>query len=235
MNDHGPIATIIIPTLNEERSIGALIDEIFSTNPTLLVIVVDDNSSDHTGRVVAERAEQYPGRVTFFSRTSAEKRGITASVLDASHQVTTEYFVVMDGDLQHPPEAIPEMIDKLKQGADVVAGYRLPYEEKQAAHRVLATRVSTALAKAALLLHGVKVRDPMSGFFAANTKIFCENVSSSPERFEPEGYKVLFDFLKIVGTSVKIAEVPYNFRIRLGGKSKLSAKHGWLFLRSLLK
>ncbi|MCB0344642.1 MAG: glycosyltransferase [Bdellovibrionales bacterium] len=235
MNQTNRSATVIIPTLNEERSIGALIDEIVATDATLKIIVADDESRDATSAEVEKRAAVFPDLIRFFSREAVELRGITVSVLDALGLVDTEFVVIMDGDLQHPPSAIPEMISKLEQGADLVAGFRLPYEEKQAFHRVLATRISTLLAKAALRARGISVRDPMSGFFAANTKVFQSAASLDRHRFELEGYKVLFDLIRATGTKLKIEEVPYTFRLRLGGKSKLNARHGWLFLKSLFK
>lgn len=225
--------TVIIPTLNEERSIVVLIEEILQTAPDLRIIVTDDNSTDQTIAKVNELSEQRPEQIGILIRQDAAVRGITASVLDALDRVQTTYCVVMDGDLQHPPGAITEMIEALVAGADLAAGYRLPYSEKQALHRVAATRVSTWLAKRILKSRGLDIRDPMSGFFAVRTAVIRDIVERHADRFAAAGYKILFDLLRTAGARLKIAEVPYEFRLRLGGKSKLAPRHGWIFLRSL--
>ena len=222
-------ASIIIPTLNEARCIGTLIDEILEHTPNSRIIVADDGSNDGTQEVVRDKLSEGTSNIYLLERTDAVERGITASVLDGIDCVETSMCIVMDGDLQHPPEAIPAMLQELEGGAQLVAGYRLPYTEVQALHRVLATRVSTWLAKLSLRSKGVKVRDPMSGFFAFRTADIKSGVKEHKDRFEGTGYKVLFDILRTFGHSLEIAEVPYEFRIRLGGKSKLAPKHGWVF------
>lgn len=235
MKSPGQTTTIIIPTLNEEKSIGTLIDEILDVDPDLRIVVVDDESSDETSKVVSEKSETSPNRIRFLLRKDVKARGITASVLDAINVVETDYFIVMDGDLQHPPAAIPDMFRELSAEAQIVAGYRLPYEEKQALHRVAATKLSTLIAKLVLRSKGVNVNDPMSGYFGGNTEVCKQLIDVNRDRFEPEGYKILFDLLRTSGRTLKITQVPYTFRIRMGGKSKLSARHGWLFLRSLFR
>ena len=98
--------TIIIPTLNEEKTIGKLIALIEENAPGSSIVISDDGSLDKTKEI----AENYDGNVNvlFLDRKEAAVHGLTISVLDAILKCSTPLFLVMDGDLQHPPSSIPQ-------------------------------------------------------------------------------------------------------------------------------
>ena len=223
MND----LTIIVPTLNEENNIGILLEELNSLYPDINVFVVDDNSSDTTAEIVREKSNVLSIKVSLIIRKSSP--GLTASVLDGICAVKTDYFAVMDGDLQHPPSVIEKLYEKVKIN-DLVVGARIPYNENQGFHRILFTRFATFLAKMFLKIKGNKVADPMSGLFCGRTVLFQENANK--DLFELAGYKVLFDYLKIL-KEIKTDNVYYQFQFRRGGKSKLKPAHAFYFMRSL--
>lgn len=223
--------TVIIPTLNEEKNIGELLEELNSLYPEIHVFVVDDNSQDQTATIVLDKKYKLKAEINVLVRK--ESPGLTASVLDGILNTTTEYFLVMDGDLQHPCSVVKELYDKLIQDKDLVVGARIPYNENQGIHRIIFTRFATLLAKFYLNLKGSEVKDPMSGFFAGRTEIF-KTYANDKARFELAGYKVLFDFLKIL-KDLRIDNVYYQFRFRKGGKSKLRFAHALYFLRSITK
>ena len=96
--------------------------------------------------------------------------------------------------------------------------------------------VANYLAKITLFLRGKRIpSDPLSGFFGGETMPFRNLIDKNYSVFELKGYKVLFDFLKILPKSIETKEVPYNFGGRKRGKSKIKTKHVFYFLKSLFK
>jgi dolichol-phosphate mannosyltransferase len=226
--------TIIIPTFNEATNIGVLVKRLLELYPEVGILVVDDASSDGTQQVVSEIAQSHK-QVELFERQNVADRGITASVLDALERVTTTYFLVMDGDLQHPPEVVERFIARFNEGAQIVSGARLPYHEDRPLHRTLITWFATVAAKIYLLCRGITIADPMSGFFGGETELVRNTCRQHRKRFEPRGYKVLFDLLRVIDPTVTIDQVFYRFGVRPGGNSKLRAMHVVYYLRSLLR
>ena len=232
------LVTAIVPTLNEGASIYRLLEKLSELYPDLNVLVVDDNSSDDTQDKVREFAKKIGKEKQYqlLERIDVKVRGITASVLDGLARIESEYFFVMDGDLQHPPEAVAKMLAELEAGNDIVVGERSPYVERQGLHRVLITWTATQLAKFYLKLRDFRLLDPMAGFFGAKfSSIEVALEESNRSRFEPEGYKVLFDLLRIVPKDLKLSSFSYDFTLRSGGESKLRPVHAWFFLRSMFK
>jgi len=224
--------TIIIPTINEEDSLKKLFPLLEDIAPHAKVIVADDGSKDGTKEV----CETFEGdlEISFLDRSQEPIHGLTISVLDAIKKTDTGYFIVMDADLQHPPEKVPEMLQKLLDGYDLVVGRRV----KVAGHWPLSRRLiswgATTLGKIALFFRRRNIcRDIMSGFFGGKTEIFKKEVEENYEKFALKGYKVLFDFLKIHKGKIKIAEVDYVFGLRSTGESKISKKVIWEFFKSL--
>jgi len=214
--------TVIIPTLNEGRNIGKMLT-LLEQYAGLSVLVCDDGSSDNTKEVV--QAFKF---ARFLDRTRAVEHGLTASVLDGLTNCKTPYAVIMDGDLQHPPEAIPEFQRKLKS-AQVVVGTRVRVATAWPWYRRLISKTATVLAKIVLAMRGTGVADPMSGFFGIQTRLMN---SIDRSRCVGKGYKVLLDILKQVRCDVQA--VPYTFGARDAGASKLRLKHWIWFVKSLL-
>ncbi len=222
--------TVILPTLNEEKNIGELIAEILRLYPGAKVIVADDGSRDATVKIARK------GGARVLDRKNAEVKGITASVLDALDKLDTGYFIVMDSDFQHPPEKIGEILAELRKGNDLVVGWR-ERVPNWGLHRRIISIGAELLGKKRLFLFGNPVpRDIMSGFFGGRTEFVRESVRKNPKRFVGKGYKVLFDLVKgMKRGEVKISGVPYVFRLRERGTSKISMKHILFYLESVLK
>ena len=223
--------TVLIPTLNEAETIERLITALRGRYPDINIVVVDDVSNDGTQDLVRAAG----GRVALVERIGAVDRGITAAIVDGLEKVETKFFLVMDGDLQHPPEVAGELIAKLHGGADMVSGARLPYQENQGWHRIMMTRFATKIAKLHLRRRGWKVADPMSGFFGGKTALVRDAVRKHRERFEPKGYKIFFDIMRVIDPGIVFEQVHYQFGMRPGGHSKLRAAHAFYFLRSIFK
>jgi len=220
-------ATIIIPTLNEERNMGVLLRHITSLYSDIKVMVVDDGSIDRTREVV----ESFKGKAYFLDRSREKTHGLTASVLDGIKRADTEYIIVMDGDLQHPPEKIKEIFGLLNEGSDLVVCVRASVPGWSLGRKIM-SKVAEYLARMRLFLLNKKgCGDVLSGFFGMRTTLAKEMAKHA--RFEEEGYKLLFDMLKALPKDAKIAEVPYVFGSRRGGSSKISFKHILIFFKSL--
>lgn len=227
--------TVVVPTLNEENSIGILISKLLSLYPGISIIVSDDGSGDRTGKIVNAIRDASGESIFFLDRSAVEEKGLTASVCDGLRRVKTEYAVVMDGDLQHPPSVVGELVRKLRDGSELSIGVRKDLHLVQLPHRVLFTFIFTLLAKCWLRFRGINVRDPMSGLFAGQMAYFLDAIEERQSRFEARGYKILFDLLRTGPRGQKTDEVLYRFSTRVGGGSKASASHAFCFLRSLFK
>ena len=220
--------TIIIPTLNEGGSIGKLLIKLHSLYPGAKVIVSDDGSKDKTQDIV----KKFKG-VHLLDRSNNEIKGLTASVIDAVKIVNTPYLVVMDADLQHPPEKVGGIAEKLID-YPIVVGTRKKVIGDWGFFRKLMSRTAILLGKIRLMGR-VRCNDIVSGFFGTKTTLFKYFINNHETCFEGRGYKVLFDLLKLVKRGTKIGSVTYNFMIREEDQSKIGKRHILIYFKSLFK
>lgn len=224
--------TIVIPTLNEGENIKKLIALLNRLYDKINIIVSDDGSTDSTKAAVRSFRSK---KIVFFDRSKKRVHGLTASVVDAAKIVKTPYTVVMDGDLQHPPEKVEDIVNLLRENKELVVGVREKDLSDWYLHRMIMSKGALFLGKMKLLSRGIKCSDSISGFFGIRSDIFKRVIEKNEDKYELEGYKVLFDTLKYIPQNTKIAETPYFFGIRKGGDSKINSKHIWLYFRSLFK
>jgi len=156
--------TIIIPTFNEEECIKNTIQSVLKLYPTISILIADEGSKDRTREIVKELNKEN-NKVNLLDREKDPIHGITASVIDAALKITTPYFIVIDGDLQHPPEKIKEFQEKFNQGADIVVGARPSLPKEWSNFRKLQSNIANYLAIFRLYLTGCPSEDPISGFF----------------------------------------------------------------------
>ncbi len=226
--------TVIIPTLNEGKNIGELLTIIQKSYPGIHVVVADDGSTDETCNIV-KAASRKDKNIALVNRAQEPVKGITASVIDAVHACNTPFFVVIDGDLQHPPEKIRDLVKGLRGGNRVVVGTRSEVMTDWPFFRKLMSRGATLLGQFRLVLTGIRTSDPMSGFFGCEKALFEHQFHQHQPSFVLTGYKVLFDLLKNLPKSSAVAEVPYVFGSRKRGSSKIGLRHILAYLRSLVK
>jgi len=211
--------TIIIPTFNEESNISELLKIIERLYKNINVIISDDGSRDKTQEIVKEHSRKNK-KIKLLDRSRETVHGLTASVVDASKTVKTKYTVVMDGDLQHPPKKIKDIVKELRKGNYLVAGARRNVFNWSLDRRII-SKVATLLGKARLLLKGAICNDILSGFFGIKTELI-QNINKN--KFEMQGYKVLFDILKNIDKNTKIKNIYYDFGMRKRGHSKVGLK-----------
>ena len=228
MEDYRNI-TVILPTLNEEENIPQLLDFLIGSYSGVRILVVDDSSADSTPKIA--KSKNCP-----FLRVMERKgpRGLTASIIDGINAAETPFFIVMDSDFQHPPEKIPELYSILLGGADLAVACRSEVKDWPL-HRKAISRGADLLANLRLSFGSCpKVSDVMSGYFGARRDWALKSIASNPKRFEPQGYKFLFDLLKgMKKKDVNAGEITYVFNGRMRGKSKIGLPHVLRFLRSL--
>ncbi len=220
--------SIIIPTLNERESLPLLFSELgyavaqFSSPAE--VIIVDDGSRDGTAEYVASVQHAFPFALQIVSR---QERGLATAVLRGIEESKGDILCVMDADLSHPPMHLVDMVSLIEQGTDMVIGSRHVAGgrvEEWPWHRVLVSRVASVGAN--VLVPGIT--DPMSGFFAVKRSVL------QGREFSPLGYKILLEFL-VKGSYTTVKELPYVFRNREVGKSKLNGRVMREYVRHLGK
>jgi len=153
--------SIVIPTYNSSRTIEVLCNEIFAKEPDAEVIIVDDNSPDHTG-LIAEAIAASHAMVKVVPRAS--KLGVGSAVYDGVLHATSEMVVVMDSDLHHRVSDLPRMIELLQGGYDVVIASRYMKGSQFVCSSVGRRLVNRAGNSIARLLLGAKVQDWTHGF-----------------------------------------------------------------------
>src|SRR5208283_4886214 len=205
--------SILIPTYNERANILPLVSAIeASVKAEHEIIIIDDNSPDGTAEAVMKAKERFTSirlvkRVGKFGLTGAVRAGLLESRGDR--------IIVMDADLSHPPESLPRMSDMLDD-ADIVVGSRLMEGggvENWPIHRKL---ISDSARILALIFVNPRCSDPLSGFFAARRKVMLAT------RFRTKGYKLLLNIIAD-NRDARISEIPYKFKDRVAGKTKLDS------------
>jgi dolichol-phosphate mannosyltransferase len=221
------LVSLVIPTYNERDNIIPLLEAVrpAMAGRELEVWIVDDDSPDRTWERASDYARSHP-EVHVIRRTS--QRGLSAAVIEGFRRARGELLAVMDADLSHDPALLPRLVDAVIGGADVAVGSRrVPGggADNWPWHRRKASDVATALTRWWLR---VRLHDPMSGYFVLRRAVF-EGVR---ERLQPRGYKILLEIVCRAG-SVEAVELPYVFRDRQQGVSKVSPRVGWELLTSL--
>jgi dolichol-phosphate mannosyltransferase len=226
-HDHPtPVLSVVIPTYNERDALPLLVARMAEVRRSLSLelVIVDDASPDGTGAVADDAAKTSSIPITVVHRP--QKTGLASAVLDGAAAARASVVTVMDSDLSHPPELLPALWQAIQNGADIaVASRYVPGGgvERWPPVRRLVSRVATFAARAGL---GLRVRDPLSGFFAVRRELLTRY------RYRGLGYKLLVEILA-THPDRPVAEIPYRFVDRQRGKSKLGVGEILAFLRLL--
>ena len=212
-----PTLGIIVPVLNEAENIGPFFKELEAclAGESWEVIFVDDESSDDTRYAVAALAKKR-GNVRLLERIG--RHGLASACIEGMCSSLAPYLAVMDADLQHDPAVLRRMLADLRDGPHNLAiasryvGNGSVGEWSK--RRYQYSRIATTVSK--LVTHQ-DVTDPMSGFFMIERDLFR---ACAPDLCG-KGFKILLDILSTARDRVYLAEVPYTFRLRSAGTSKL--------------
>lgn len=229
MSDPSCSLSVIVPAFCEAPNIRPLCERVLAAcaraGINAEMVIVDDNSQDGTQEAVAELAGQLP--VTLVVRR--DERGLSTAVLAGFNRARADCFLVMDADLQHPPEQVPDVARPVLEGrADICVGSRYVRDGRSAedwpVHRRLNSWAATILARPL-----TPVRDCMAGFFAVRREVIdsCENL-------DPVGYKILLEILA-KSPRARVEEIPIAFGLRNAGESKLTLRQQGQYLRHLYR
>lgn len=221
---------IVVPAFNEVANVDLLVAAINRALPGVAweVVIVDDNSPDGTAAHVRDLARREP-RVRLVHRYG--RRGLSSACIEGIQATTAPFIAVMDADMQHDEAILPTMLERLRQNdVDLVVGSRYAegggfgeWGRARTAMSQFATRLAHRLTRA-------PISDPMSGFFMISRDAFLDalpNLSSM-------GFKILLDIAASSPQPLRVDEVPYTFRLRQHGESKLDALVLWDYLQLLL-
>src|SRR5580658_6204237 len=210
---------LVVPTLNEAGNVNNLLSELTDvlsgTRYEYEIIVVDDGSTDGTVEQVRHWTKRDP-RVRLLSR--AGERGLAGAVLYGWGHSRANLLGVIDADLQHPPDLLPELLKAAEQ-ADIAIASRYARNNGTKGWNLLraaVSRLSTLAAAPLISKKNLGVTDPMSGFFMIHRRCI-EGLT-----FQTTGFKLLLEIL-VRGRIRRALETPYNFGLRRAGQSKASA------------
>lgn len=218
--------TIIVPTLNEAENVDLLLTKIFNVkqacNLDFDILFVDSASTDGTCKRVLDWQKRKPVRLLEHDVNV----GLAGAVIAGARYTDSTYVLVMDADLSHPPEVIPQLLQPLLDGThDMVIGSRYiaggsipdwPFLRK------LCSRIATLPA-----LFFCEVKDPLAGFFAVERGRLAELSDSVP------GFKIGLALLAEYGKEMRVTEIPIEFRDRDYGKSKMNYGVAFDYLKQL--
>lgn len=224
--------TIIVPTFNERENIAELIARVAAAlaGRDAEILVVDDSTDDTAGEV--ERVSAGAGLPVRVIRRTENTGGLGGAVALGLSEAAGDVCIVMDGDLQHPPEVIPQLLSRFEQGdVDIVAASRYmgggDSRGLGTAMRFGVSRAATWLTKAMFPRRLATSTDPMTGFFLVDRQ------SLDLPGLRPQGFKILLEIL--ARSDVRIAEVPMEFSERRNGTSKASLRQGATFIAHLTR
>ncbi|HUZ75756.1 MAG TPA: glycosyltransferase family 2 protein [Stellaceae bacterium] len=222
--------TVVVPTFNEHDNIEPLLERLGAALDGIAweCIIVDDDSPDGTADKVRALARR-DARVRCLHRIG--RRGLSTAVIEGIQASSAPYIAVIDADMQHDETLLPKMLAALKaEGLDIVVGSRYvaggalgDWDKSRVAISGFATRL-------ARLVVAAELTDPMSGFFVMTRPAF----DSAVRRLSAQGFKILLDLFASTPTPYRFKELPYQFRQRIHGESKLDTLVVWEYLMLLL-
>lgn len=213
-----PEIAVIVPVLNEAENVVPFVNELEDcmNGNSWEIVFVDDNSQDDTPLAIERIANTRPN-VRVVRRFG--RHGLSSACIEGMCSSIAPYLAVMDADLQHDPKILPQMLAALKSGRyNLAIGSRYVnggsvggWSTTRQGYSRLATEFSR------LLMPKCPVADPMSGFFVIERNLFLGVVN----QLCGKGFKILLDIIASTDGRVRWIEIPYTFRSRLAGQSKL--------------
>jgi len=226
-----PNLTVIVPTRDEAANILELVRRLERAVTGNAEIVFVDDSGDETPKIIRKTRRWATIPIRLIRRRPEEQHdGLAGAVVEGLRVARAPYVTVMDADLQHPPELLPELLRRcVDEDLDVVVASRRCVGGGTDAFgplRSLLSGISTFAARALFPWRLRNVSDPMSGFFLLRRDVV--NV----ERLRPKGFKILLELL-LRNPGLRVGEVPFQFGTRHAGESKASMRQGLCYLGQL--
>ena len=214
-----PELCVVVPVLNEQVNIAPLVERLRRTLAGIAweAIFVDDDSADGTAAAVAAIGRG-DARIRLLRRIG--RRGLASAVIEGAEASLAPYIAAIDGDMQHDEALLPRMLAALRDdGYELAIGSRYVegggvggWDRRRAGLSGLATWLSRLVLRA-------PVSDPLSGFFMLRRS----TLDAAVRGLSALGFKILLDLLASLPTPPRTIELPYEFRVRTAGESKLDA------------
>jgi dolichol-phosphate mannosyltransferase len=215
--------SVVVPTFNESANVHELLRRLDSTlgSTGWEVIFVDDDSPDGTATLVRQIARS-DSRIRCLQRIG--RRGLSSACIEGMLASSAPIIAVIDADLQHDESRLPSMLGEIEYGgADVVVGTRYSNGGSTGDWDGSRKAMSRFATWASRIVLTQPVSDPMSGFFMLRREV----LDASVRGLSGIGFKILLDLLATTKWPLQIAEVPYHFRNRFAGESKLDGMVVW--------
>ncbi len=221
---------IVLPTFNESGNVGPLTDRLEKALAGIHyeVIFVDDDSPDSTADVV-RRLAQHHDNLRVLHRIG--RRGLASACIEGILAASAPFVAVMDADMQHDESVLPEMLQRMRdENLDLVVGSRNIAGGSMGEFARWRVKLSQLGKRLSLMGAEHELSDPMSGFFMVRVTTF----EHFAHRLSGIGFKILLDIVLSAGPELRIGEVPYRFRQREHGESKLDVMVGLEYFELLV-
>lgn len=221
---------IVLPTFNESANVGPMVDRLAKALPGIRyeVIFVDDDSPDGTADVVRQLARSHDN-LRVLHRIG--RRGLASACIEGILAAAAPFVVVMDADMQHDESILPEMLRRMREeNLDLVVGSRNISGGSMGEFSSWRVKLSQLGKRLSLMGAEHELSDPMSGFFMVRVATF----ERFAYRLSGIGFKILLDIVLSAGPGLRIGEVPYRFRLREHGESKLDVMVGLEYFELLI-
>ena len=213
--------SIVIPVYKEKKNLIILVKRIYEKIriDNFEIIIIDDDSNDGSFEVLKKLKSKFK-KLKFFIRKK-KPRDLSRSCIVGFQKSKFDKILVMDGDLQHRPEEINKLNNKIIYGNyDIVVGNRGLLEKRNKGLKLYRLISSVILVLIVNLFLGLKTKDPMSGFFIFKKKIYFKN----KKKIYGRGFKLLLDLVYSTKKRLKIFEYIIKFKSRKNDKSKMNLK-----------
>jgi dolichol-phosphate mannosyltransferase len=230
-SDAGSLS-VIVPTRNEAANVNPLLQRLEQSLPVGATVLFVDDSDDDTPAIITRAMSETHRRLDvrmLHRQVGSRTGGLGGAVMEGVAHTGTTWVCVMDGDLQHPPEVVPQLWQAaVSHDADLVVASRYVTgggNDGLGAVRTVISRASTVLAKAMFPYRLRGIHDPMSGFFLFRRR-------SLSAEMNPQGFKILLE-IAVRHPGMIRREVPFTFEERTAGDSKGTIREGMTYLRLL--
>ena len=225
-----PELAVVIPTLNERENILALVERLEAALAGIRweAVFVDDDSPDGTADLVREMGQR---RSNIRCVQRLERRGLSSACIEGILASSAPFIAVMDADMQHDEALLPKMLETIKERElDIVVGTRYGANGSVGDWQRSRVAISSLASRLARLVVKAELTDPLSGFFVIARGAFAATMRN----LSGQGFKILLDIFASSPRPLAFAELPFHFRRRVHGESKLDTLVAWEYLTLLL-
>ena len=224
--------SVVVPTRNEEQNVRVLVERIAQNLDGInYEIVFVDDSTDQTPNIIEELMRAHENIRLIHRQREERKGGLATAVVKGFRAAEGKYICRLDGDGQHPPEAIGELLQKaLETQADIVIASRYIKGGSSVGLDGLARKLVSLGSRwlAQIIFSKTRGISDLGELYLFKREVIEE------VNLYPGSFKIILSLL-VQGHWESVAEIPYGFQKRQAGKSKATFKQGLIYLRHILQ